>query len=128
LDILSGTKAGTQWVARRVPFCVGRSAQAALVLDDDGVWDRHLEIDLRADQGAVLTASAEALTLVNGLRVHQTVLRNGDLIELGAARLRFGLSPTRQRSLRLRETLTWVALVTLCLAQVALIYWLLEGN
>ena len=40
--------------------------------------------------------------------------------------MRFGLSATRQRSLRLREALTWLALAGLCFGQVALIYWLLE--
>jgi len=125
LHVLSGRKAGTQAVARRFPFRVGRSSQAALVLDDPGVWDEHLQIDLRPVQGAVLTASAEALTLVNGETVRETTLRNGDIIELGAAKLRFGLSATRQRSLRLREALTWITLAATSLAQVALIYWLL---
>ena len=125
LHVLTGRKAGTQAVARRFPFRVGRSSQAALVLDDPGVWDEHLQIDLRPVQGAVLTASAEALTLVNGETVRETTLRNGDIIELGAAKLRFGLSATRQRSLRLREALTWITLAATSLAQVALIYWLL---
>ncbi|HYV31170.1 MAG TPA: hypothetical protein VEO53_08720, partial [Candidatus Binatia bacterium] len=57
LDVLTGKKAGTRTIARRFPFPVGRSSQAALVLTDDGVWDRHLEIDLRVSEGAVLTAS-----------------------------------------------------------------------
>jgi len=38
--------------------------------------------------------------------------------------MQFGLSPTRHRSLRLREVLTWIAFALLCLGQVALIYWL----
>jgi len=124
LDVLTGKKAGTRTIARRFPFHVGRSSQAALVLQDDGVGDRHLQIDLRSAAGAILTASAEALTLINGESVGEAVLRNGDVIELGCVRLRFGLSPTRQRSLRLREALTWLALAALCLGQVALIYWL----
>ena len=61
---------------------------------------------------------------LNHLPVRQASLRNGDLIELGAVQLQFGLSPTRHRSLRLREVLTWIALGLLCLGQVALIYWL----
>ncbi len=125
LHVLTGKKAGTQAVARRFPFRVGRSSQAALVLEDAGVWDRHLEIDLRPAHGAVLTASDEALTLVNGETVREAALRNGDIIELGAVKLRFGLSATRQRSLRWRETLTWIVLAAFCLGQVALIYWLL---
>ena len=126
LIVLTGKRAGTQAVARRFPFAVGRAAQAGLVLEDDGVWDRHLEIDLRSPDGALLKASPEALTIVNGESVREAVLHNGDILELGSVKLRFGLSPTRQRSLRLREALTWIALAALCLAQVALIYWLTE--
>jgi pSer/pThr/pTyr-binding forkhead associated (FHA) protein len=124
--ILSGKKAGTESVARRFPFQVGRSAQNGLVLDDAGVWDRHFKIDLQSADGAVLSTAADALTTVNGERVDQSVLRNGDVIEAGSVKLRFGLAPTQQGSLRLRETLTWIALAGLCLGQVALIYWLIS--
>jgi pSer/pThr/pTyr-binding forkhead associated (FHA) protein len=126
LTILSGKKAGTETVARRFPFQVGRSAQNGLVLDDPGVWDRHFKVGLLSPDGVVLSAAADALTTVNGERVDQSVLRNGDVIEAGSVKLRFGLSPTQQGSLRLRETLTWIGLAGLCLGQVALIYWLIS--
>jgi hypothetical protein len=122
--ILTGKKAGTDWVARRFPFHVGRSAPDGLTLDDDGVWVRHVRFELRSGEGVVSEVSPEALASVNGQRIEKALLRNGDIIEMGSVKLRFGLSPTRQRSLRLRETLTWLALAALCLAQVALIYWL----
>jgi hypothetical protein len=125
-NILSGKQAGTQWVARRLPFYAGRVAPAALLLEEAGVWDRHFHITLRSPDGVTLSASAEALTLVNGQRVEETILKNGDLVEAGAVQMRFGFSPTRQRSLHLRETFTWLALAAVCLGQVALIYWLLE--
>jgi hypothetical protein len=126
LNILSGKKAGTESVARRFPFQVGRAAQNGLVLDDAGVWDRHFKIDLRPPDGAVISSAADALTTVNGDRIDQTVLRNGDVIEAGSVKLRFGLAPTQQGSLRLRETLTWIGLAGLCLGQVVLIYWLIS--
>ena len=125
-SILSGKLAGTQWVARRLPFSVGRATPAALLLEEPGVWDRHFQITLRSADGVVLSASTEALTLVNGQRVEQAILKSGDLVEAGAVQMRFGLSPTRQRSLHFREALTWLALGALCLGQVALIYWLLD--
>jgi pSer/pThr/pTyr-binding forkhead associated (FHA) protein len=126
LDILSGKQAGTQWVARRFPFHLGRSPQAALVLEEPGVWDRHAEFALRPDEGVVVSAATDASILVNGQPVRQAILRNGDLIEAGSVKLRFGLAPTRQRSLRLREAMTWLGLAALCLGQIALIYWLSE--
>lgn len=126
LDILSGKQAGTQWVARRFPFQLGRSPQVALVLEEPGVWDRHAEFALRPGEGVMVFATTDASITVNGQPVRQAVLRNGDLIEAGSVKLRFGLAPTRQHSLRLREAMTWLALAALCLGQVALIYWLSE--
>ena len=126
LNVLTGKQAGTQWVAGRFPFQVGRAAADALVLDDPGVWEQHFNIDVDSTDGVVLSASPDAFTTVNGQTVLQTVLRSGDIIEAGSVKLRFALSPTRQTGLRLREILTWTALGALCLGQVALIYWLME--
>ena len=125
-NILTGKKAGTDWVACRFPFYVGRAASEGLSLDDDGVWERHVRIDLRAEEGVITECAQDALVSVNGQRIERTRLRNGDIIEMGSVKLRFGLSPTCQRSLRFRETLTWMALALLCLGQVALIYWLAD--
>ncbi len=124
LDILSGKKAGSQVVARRFPFQVGRAAGAALVLEEGGVWDQHFELSVRANDGVVLTSSKDSLTLVNGTRYQEARLRSGDLIEAGSVKLRFHLSPNQQRGLVVRESLTWLSLAILCLGQVALIYWL----
>ncbi len=124
LDILSGKKAGTQLVARHFPFRLGRSPQSELVLDDHGVWDQHAEFGMHPGEGIVLSAAPQAFIAVNGQKTQQVCLRNGDLIEAGSVTLRFSLSPTTQRGLRLRETATWLALAALCLGQVALIYWL----
>ena len=124
LAILNGKQAGTRWVARRFPSRIGRTPQSDLCLDDGGVWDHHLQLEIRSGEGAVISASPDAFTALNGQQVRQAVLRNGDLIEIGSVRLLFGLSSTRQSSLRLREVLTWAILGALGLGQVALIYWL----
>lgn len=123
-NILTGKKAGADWVARRFPFHIGRAVPDGLSLDDDGVWERHLRIELRMGEGVLSESAQDALVSVNGQRIDRTILRNGDIVELGAVKLRFCLSPTRQRSLQFREALTWIALAILCLGQVALIYWL----
>ncbi|HWH72364.1 MAG TPA: FHA domain-containing protein [Candidatus Sulfotelmatobacter sp.] len=123
--ILSGTKAGTSWVARRFPVRIGRTPATDFQLEDDGVWDQHLQLDFRPREGFLLTAQPQALARVNGQPVEQRLLRNGDTIEIGSARLQFWLSDTRQGSLRLREWITWFAIAAISLAQVALIYWLL---
>jgi pSer/pThr/pTyr-binding forkhead associated (FHA) protein len=126
LRILNGKKAGTDWTARRFPVRIGRAATSDLALEEDGVWDQHLELSLDSNHGVLLSVQPEAFAAVNGQPVQQVQLRSGDLIEIGALQLRFGLSAARHRGLRLRETLTWLALGALCVAQVALIYWLAQ--
>ena len=121
-QILNGARAGTRWVAARLPFSVGRSSADDLRLEDAGVWEHHCRVELRDDHRAALVAAPEALTTVNGQPAQDIVLRNGDIIELGSLRLQFGLSPTTHRSLRLREVVTWIAIALLSLAQIALIY------
>jgi pSer/pThr/pTyr-binding forkhead associated (FHA) protein len=126
LQILTGKQAGTDLVARRFPFRIGRTAPADLCLAEDGIWDQHLELNLIAPDGFVLRAQPNALATVNGQRVEQTLLRNGDLIEIGSLKMRFWLSAARQIGLRFREWLTWGSLVLLAIGQVCLVYWLLR--
>jgi len=123
-EVLSGKQAGTISVARHFPFGIGRSPAMDLRLDEDGVWDQHLELRLLPESGFVLSRQADAIAFVNGASFEHLTLRNGDLIELGSVKLRFWLAETCQYSLRAREFLTWLILGILCLAQVALIYWL----
>jgi predicted component of type VI protein secretion system len=120
--ILNGSKAGTQWVACRLPIRIGRSPEDDLQIADPGVWDHHLRIELREGRHAAFVATPDALTTVNGQPAQDASLRSGDIINLGSLRLQFGLSPTTHRRLRLRETLTWIALTLLSLGEIALIY------
>ena len=124
--ILSGKKAGTAWVVRHFPVRIGRSVTDDLRLEEDGVWDQHLQVYFNPAEGLVLKTEPNALTRVNGLPVRQTVLRNGDSIDIGSLKLQFWLSDTRQFGLRFREGLTWAALGFISLGQVGLIYWLLR--
>ena len=125
LSILSGKQAGSQWVARRFPVSIGRSAKADLRLDDPGVWDQHLLILLKPKEGYFLQAEKDALISVNGQPLESSLLRNGDSIEFGASRIQFWLAESRQRGLGSREWLTWVGVALISLGQVALVYWLL---
>jgi pSer/pThr/pTyr-binding forkhead associated (FHA) protein len=126
LKVLSGKKAGAIWVARRFPVRIGRSAAADLQLEEDGVWDQHLQLDFNPAEGIVLSARQNALAAVNGQPVHRTVLRNGDAIEVGSQRLQFWLSETQQGGLSFREGLTWAGIAAISFGQVGLIYWLLH--
>jgi predicted component of type VI protein secretion system len=127
VQILNGRMAGHRCETRHFPFRIGRSGDANLSLEDDGVWDVHFTLHLEAGRGVILQASPEAFTTVNGERATESVLRNGDVVEAGSVKMRIGLSAVSQYSLRPREVLTWLALGLLCLGQVALVYWLIES-
>jgi hypothetical protein len=118
--------AGTVWVSRRFPVRIGRDAGCELRLDDAGIWDRHVTIELHRTTGFSLKPFPNALMRVNGLPASDTLLRNGDTIELGAVQIQFWLGPVRQSSLALREALSWVAIAATVFAQIAILYWLLE--
>ncbi len=124
LQILNGKKAGANLATRHFPVHIGRAANADLPLEDPGIWDDHLQIRLRPDRSFEAVVSGSAIATLNAEPLSQAVLHNGDVLGLGSVQIRFGLSPTRQRSLRFREAATWFALALLCFAQVALIYLL----
>jgi hypothetical protein len=96
-----------------------------LRLEEHGVWDRHFELDLDVPDGFVLKVPSEARVNVNGEPARSALLRNGDLIEIGALKVQFWLCETRQKKLRVREVLTWASFVALSAGQLALIYFAL---
>lgn len=126
LQVLSGKSAGVLWAARRLPVRIGRSASDQFQLDDPGVWDQHLQLSLVRGQGFQLTVHPDALATVNGEPVQQTLLRNGDRIDIGAVALQFWLGEVRQARFGWREWVTWVGIGLVCLGQVFLVYWLLR--
>lgn len=124
--VLSGSMAGAEWLARRFPVSIGRSAASDFRLEGDGVWEQHLELALNPTEGFVVATHPDALAAINGHPFQQTVLRNGDVLEIGSVKLRFWLGETRQRGLRFREWLTWTAFAVIAAGQVWLIYWLVR--
>jgi len=125
--ILSGKKAGSLWEARRFPVRIGRAANANLQIEEAGVWDEHLRVSLDSE-GFVLETQGSALAGVNGQPVQRAALRNGDVIEMGSAKLQFWLSEARQRGQGFREAFVWTLVVLVCFSQIALVYWLLTGE
>ena len=126
LQILSGKQAGTRWGARRFPVRIGRSTANDLQLEENGVWDEHLELTLDPAQGLLLTPRPGALVTVNRQAVQAIRLRNGDSIEIGSVQMRFWLAETRQRGLRIREWFVWTLVAVISFGEVTLIYWLLK--
>jgi len=117
LNVLSGKKAGSQAVVRRFPFRVGRAAGNDLQLDDGGVWDRHLTLEFQSG-GFNLAVAPDALVTVNDGPFQNQILRNGDIITIGSAKLQFWL--------RWRELFVWTLAAAVTAAQIVLIYRLLH--
>jgi hypothetical protein len=126
VKILSGKKAGAVWPARRFPVRIGRSAASDLRSEEHGVWDDHCRIELHPGTGFVLETEPDALLTINGQPAQRAVLRNGDTIDVGALKLQFWLSEARQRGLQIQEWFVWSLIAGVSVAQVALIYWLLQ--
>jgi pSer/pThr/pTyr-binding forkhead associated (FHA) protein len=125
-SILSGKQAGTQTVARRFPFRIGRAAGNDLQLEDDGIWDHHLTLEFQPAAGFHLTTAPSALATVNGEPVQNVILRNGDTITAGSVKIQFWLAAAKQGSLAARESFVWALLGLVTLGQLALIYWLIR--
>lgn len=125
LTVVGGKKVGRSVDAARFPVLIGRGSGCSVVLDDPGVWGEHAAIEWVQGEGFVLRCRPETTLSINGMAASEKRLRNGDVIGLGGAKVRFGFSETRQRGFRAREWLTWLAVALLCLGQVALVYLLL---
>ena len=125
LNVLSGKKAGSRTVVRRFPFRVGRAAGNDLQLDDGGVWDQHLALEFQSG-GFNLAVAPNALVAVNGGPFQNKILRNGDIITIGSAKLQFWLAAARQRGLRFREFFVWALIAVVTAAQFALLYGLIR--
>jgi pSer/pThr/pTyr-binding forkhead associated (FHA) protein len=125
LRILSGPQAGGFQAVRRFPFHVGRAADNDLAIDDAGIWDYHLLLDFRQNEGFTMQTLDEAYATVNDQPQTAAQLRNGDVISFGSAKIQFWLAATRQRGLRLRELFVWLLLILVTIGQGGLIYYLL---
>ncbi len=126
LQILSGKQAGFLWDARRFPVRVGRAPGNDLQIEEDGVWDEHLRVELKPGEGFIVSAHPGAILSVNQSPVETVRLRNGDIITAGSARIAFRLSQTTQRGLKLREAFVWLIIAGITVGQLAMIGWLLR--
>jgi diguanylate cyclase (GGDEF)-like protein len=83
--VLSGRSVGKMFKLPSGPVTIGRSLDADIRLDDEGVSRLHLRLD-RADEGPVELVDLDSTngSYVNGDRVHRQSLGDGDRIQLGS--------------------------------------------
>ena len=124
IHFLNGSRAGQKQVIRRLPCIVGRGPSADCSIPESGIWEKHLEISLGSENEIRMALFEGAMGRLNGEAFQKKVMRNGDLLSLGAAQVRLWLSEPLLKDWRCREWLTWILLGGICLGQIGLVYWL----
>ncbi len=89
---------------------VGRVAPAHVVLGDEGVSRRHVEIHADQHPPQLRDLGSKNGTRVNGHDVGEHPLRSGDLIELGQARLEFRMVSPAELGQARRTAQAWAKL------------------
>jgi diguanylate cyclase len=89
LLVLSGPRLGTRTILSDVPIEVGRGSNAGLVLDADSVSRRHARIEPMGAGHRLIDLGSTNGTYVNGSRVKEHVLKDGDRVQIGKALLKY---------------------------------------
>jgi hypothetical protein len=124
LHVLTGAEAGKTVVARTFPFKVGRNSGNSLILSDPGVFAEHFEVRF-SDDGFSLAPYANAVVTLNAASTEGAILRNGDVIGCGLAKVQFWLAQLPQGGLRARELVSWALIALVAAAQIYILIWLL---
>ena len=81
------------------PVMLGRAADCTVVLADPMVSSHHARIEPHDGQWFIADLGSSNGTLVNGLAIQRTLLKEGDVITLGAEEFLFTLAPPAQSML-----------------------------
>jgi diguanylate cyclase (GGDEF)-like protein len=93
LIVMSGNSIGRMFAVDRERMVLGRSAEADITIDDEGISRKHAAI-VRGDDGIIELEDLGSRngTFVNMKRIERHALDDGDKIQLGAVTiLKFGL-------------------------------------
>jgi serine/threonine-protein kinase len=97
LEVTAGSEKGRSFELHGADsFLVGRSGRAHLVLDptaDRFISRAHCLIDVRPPRCLVTDLDSTNGTFVNGERVHQADLSDGDEVRIGRTTIRVGIAP-----------------------------------
>ncbi len=89
LLVLSGTRLGHRVVLGDQPIDVGRGSGAALILDADSVSRKHARLERFGGGHKIVDQGSTNGTYVNGVRVKEQILKDGDRIGIGKALLKY---------------------------------------
>jgi len=89
LIVLSGPRLGTRSVLGESPIEIGRSPACQLILDADSVSRRHARIEWNGSEHRLIDLGSTNGTFVNGKRVTDRVLKDGDRVGIGKLQLKY---------------------------------------
>jgi diguanylate cyclase (GGDEF)-like protein len=89
LIVLSGPRLGTRSVLGEAPIDIGRGSACQLILDADSVSRRHARVEWTGREHRLLDLASTNGTYLNGSRVRDAVLKDGDRIGIGKALLKY---------------------------------------
>jgi two-component system, cell cycle response regulator len=87
--VLSGTRLGHRLVLGDAAIDVGRGSAAGLILDADSVSRKHARIERFGGGHKIVDLGSTNGTYVNGTRVKEHILKDGDRIGIGKALLKY---------------------------------------
>lgn len=107
LTVLAGPEEGRDFSFDRIEITIGRTMENDVVLPDPGISRQHLSIRDKGGAYILKDLGSSNGTLLNGRKVLEEVLKSGDVITIGGAKVRFeaeeskasrpAKSPARQR-------------------------------
>lgn len=125
VTVVEGSEKGKRFDIAAFPFVIGNNTNAELTLTDPGVWPDHIALELPSgNKGPQVSRLGEGTLSVNSEPTDSAPLRNGDLLSVGAALLRFGVAPPKRKSLLLHNTASWMAIATIVILELILILFL----
>ena len=104
---------------------LGRGSDCALRIEEEGVWEHHVAIELNDENRFQLKRVSDAGVMVNDEPMaDDQPLANGDVLGLGSVKLQFWLGTVQQQRLSTREAAVWALLAAVTAVQVCLLLWL----
>jgi diguanylate cyclase (GGDEF)-like protein len=97
LIVMSGERVGVR-VSIQSNVTVGRDVDSTLVLPDQGVSSRHAILQDRGDSFVLVDLESTNGTFVNGQRVKEAEIRNGDKLGFGTTVVRFEVQDDADRA------------------------------
>jgi pSer/pThr/pTyr-binding forkhead associated (FHA) protein len=89
LTVLAGPEEGREYTFERIEITIGRTMENDVVLPDPGISRQHLSIRDKGGAYILKDLGSSNGTLLNGRKVLEEVLKSGDVITIGGAKVRF---------------------------------------